>query len=372
MALGQTGITTAAVGNAIGSSSRDVGTLCKSTLINKWAYGKPVSYPINVGITARERKLANQGFDLNKVVTISVDELMTGTPSNSWTYVHPSGGTNSPYRLGDFRGYNHNAPAPYIYSFPTNVESASDTCNVSFRIQIPSDAEIKISDLASLENYGSFNTWRYAIAYKLSSWTARSTRFMYGDTVTNAGSEIIIEGTLPTPGTYTIVPVITKETGETSDAMESLALPNGLRTLTFKKNTAWCNVTINTTLNPRYDGVNIYGLGEIMSLTLKSSSTTSVPSTYGELVFLCYCYNNAGDFVGEFTVDPKGTGDLNYSGTSSKSVTLDYLAGGVVQLSDYGIDGSNVSKIVMYADVNRTSGSGAFSMSKIYTWTLTK
>lgn len=47
MALSSTGITTSLVGNAIGSSSRNVGALCSSSLINEWSKWKPISS--NVG-----------------------------------------------------------------------------------------------------------------------------------------------------------------------------------------------------------------------------------------------------------------------------------------------------------------------------------
>lgn len=44
MILGSAGITTGIVGNAIGSSSRDIGTLCTHNNINKWSKHKPIRY----------------------------------------------------------------------------------------------------------------------------------------------------------------------------------------------------------------------------------------------------------------------------------------------------------------------------------------
>ena len=60
MALNSTGITTSAVGNALGTTSRNVSTLCKHANINKWAKGKPVPYPQSAGVTDAIRKMANQ------------------------------------------------------------------------------------------------------------------------------------------------------------------------------------------------------------------------------------------------------------------------------------------------------------------------
>ena len=91
MALGTTGITTAAVGTALGTSSRDVGTLCKHSAINKWAKGKPVPYPSDTGVTDHERRFCNQGFDLNSVTSISLSQLWTyDTPNKDWNYTPPS------------------------------------------------------------------------------------------------------------------------------------------------------------------------------------------------------------------------------------------------------------------------------------------
>jgi hypothetical protein len=83
--------------------------------------------------------------------------------------------------LGDFRGYNHNAVPPYNFnSFPVNIETTGSTANASFRILIDSNAELKLSDFVHFENYGDFSGWRYAIAYKKSTWNAADTRFAYG------------------------------------------------------------------------------------------------------------------------------------------------------------------------------------------------
>ena len=61
MALSSTGITTSLVGNAIGSSSRNVGALCSSSLINEWSKWKPISS--NVGtMTLAELKNRNYGI----------------------------------------------------------------------------------------------------------------------------------------------------------------------------------------------------------------------------------------------------------------------------------------------------------------------
>lgn len=377
MALGTTGITTAAVGTALGSSSRDVGTLCKHSAINKWAKGKPVPYPSDTGVTDHERRFCNQGFDLNSVTSISISQLLSSAQANKdWTYIKPSGGANSPYRLGDFRGYNHNAVPPYNFnSFPVNVETTGSTANASFRILIDSNAELKLSDFVHFENYGNFSGWRYAIAYKKSNWNAADTRFAYGSSVSTSSNEIIIDVTFPEAGTYTVLPVITKETGVTSDAMESIYLPNGLRTVTVTKKNIYATVSITNDIYPSftYDG-NLFMFGNMMQLSVtNTTSGVSVPSTTGRLKFQIIYYDAYDTQLGEFTFTDYNNGDFTYSGTGAKSYTLDYNAGAPIYLPDYiSYDMSMINKIEIYADVEKVSGSGLFQIAKMYKWTVYK
>jgi hypothetical protein len=99
-ALPNTGITTSMVAQAIGVGSNDVGTLCKSNKINKWSAGKPKSLLVPstaanntyTGPTPSGLYRANNPYDI--------------------VYGKPTGGANDPYRLGDFRGYNHIAKPP--------------------------------------------------------------------------------------------------------------------------------------------------------------------------------------------------------------------------------------------------------------------
>ena len=59
MALSTTGITTSAVGNALGTTSRNINYLCQHSNINKWAKGKPIPYATNGGITFGSGKDTN-------------------------------------------------------------------------------------------------------------------------------------------------------------------------------------------------------------------------------------------------------------------------------------------------------------------------
>lgn len=374
MALSTTGITTSAVGNALGTTSRNINYLCQHSNINKWAKGKPIPYATNGGITDDNRKFANQGFNLNSVTSISIAQLWNAAKANKdWEYTPPTGGTEQPFRLGDFRGYNHNAVQPYNYnSFPTKVESYNTTCEVSFRILKNTNAELTLSDFAHFENFGSFSGWRYGIAYKHSSWNNADTQFMYGSSVTANTNEIIIEGTLPKSGTYEILPIITKETGTTTDALESIYLPNGYRTLIFEQKNAFATVTITNEydLSPSYsyDGNLIFFRNMIQLSITNSASGVSVPSSYGRLYFQIMCYDSYDNFIGEFKFTDNNNGEFQYGGTGTKTYTLDYNAGAPIYIPDYINDYSSINRIVIYADIERTSGNGVFSIAKLYQW----
>ena len=97
MTLGTTDIGIMSVRNVLGYPSTDLGTLCScgENYINIWSPYKPINYNgLTLPDTMRERLT---GF---KIV------------SNYLQYDPPVGGIESPYRLGDFRGYKSDAAKP--------------------------------------------------------------------------------------------------------------------------------------------------------------------------------------------------------------------------------------------------------------------
>ena len=116
MALGTTNITTTLVGQTIGVASRDVGTLCSSSLINKWSKYKPVRYPVisTTGITNWWKAVdGNCGLSIPEY--LNIDNLVAAITNGAvWIYNKPTGGISSPYRFGDFRGYEHTASRPFL------------------------------------------------------------------------------------------------------------------------------------------------------------------------------------------------------------------------------------------------------------------
>lgn len=157
------------VKQALGESSNDLATLCKSENINIWSKYKPISckgdfkeYPIredseeivtssfskftcvvrcgmNIPMDTYKNLRNNyggEGFAINACEELYKDNVygISGIDKDASTNSHnvyasgkhfPKGGTNSPYRLGDFRNYNAKAvQTPYLTSFPQfhNIE----------------------------------------------------------------------------------------------------------------------------------------------------------------------------------------------------------------------------------------------------------
>lgn len=134
------------VGNDIASFFKEAAKL------NKWSFYKPYSYPKDFGITDTEIYSIDCGVTFNVYPTpaSTVAALNTGTV---WKYNLPTGGASSPYRMGDFRGYNPNAEewfkagvsctAGTIGVFtPQNIRDVADRMP-SFRNQIPSSGGLR-------------------------------------------------------------------------------------------------------------------------------------------------------------------------------------------------------------------------------------
>ena len=97
MKLGTTDISILNVRNILGYPSTDLGTLCScgENYINIWSPYKPINYN---GLTLSDTiRNTHSGF---KIV------------NNYLQYDPPVGGSTSPYRLGDFRGYKSDAAKP--------------------------------------------------------------------------------------------------------------------------------------------------------------------------------------------------------------------------------------------------------------------
>lgn len=118
--LPSSGITTTLVGNALGSSSRSLSVLCRSSAINKYSRHKPYRIPQNTSIYGStgtdDTQIKGYNFGMSPVtMPIGYIRDQGSSPSLVWgQWSVPSGGSATPYRLGDFRGYDHTNKASHI------------------------------------------------------------------------------------------------------------------------------------------------------------------------------------------------------------------------------------------------------------------
>ena len=136
MALGIDKISTTVVAQAIGAGTNDVGALCTHVNVNKWSRWKPIRYPNVVGLTEGDILSVKSG--INVLSFSSVTELITfyRTFSNDnyqFDYLRPRGGGNNPsepYRIGDFRNYEHMANAFYLIESVTATQFKDDNLDI--------------------------------------------------------------------------------------------------------------------------------------------------------------------------------------------------------------------------------------------------
>lgn len=164
-------ITTTKVGNELGVSSRNVGVLCTSNNINKYSKFKPYSYATTQSLYGSSgndtSKIESIDFGMIlKYPTVRSTEQLTG--SLLWTqWSPPKGGESSPFRIGDFRGYDHNNKVRHIRSvsmhnsdnqsshIPTigNPDFPEHNSYYTAKIEFDNSASLKINDFPDLRNY---------------------------------------------------------------------------------------------------------------------------------------------------------------------------------------------------------------------------
>lgn len=163
---GDIGVSIADVRAVLGSSSSDLGTLCKDSSINKWSKRKPVSYA-NVLFKLTDAQLKEINYGLTEPITANLVNLQTlysnlnGANGETYldaaySYTKPSGGTlASPYRLLDFEKYYHQAQAPIGVTtegghFAIEVSTQLTVYQFSFIMNNSgSESEIGLRDLST-------------------------------------------------------------------------------------------------------------------------------------------------------------------------------------------------------------------------------
>lgn len=164
MALTIKGINPTIVGTALGESSRKWSVLCKHPNINRWSRFKPYRYPQVTGIYGASgtddsipKNTLNWGINPALITAglLPASQALADNWGKWGQWQPPTGTTEQPYRIGDFRGYNHQAkPAIGSVVFYNNnggtrpVVSGGNARTFEFRAKLilNADADIKLSE----------------------------------------------------------------------------------------------------------------------------------------------------------------------------------------------------------------------------------
>lgn len=130
------------IGQALGVSDGDLGTLCAHSNNNPWNVYKPIKHPNDEYVTLQERIEKFHGLTPKDLASLRSTSAFSTVPTpETWGYVHPTGtlGT-SPYRKLDYahietdlsqmasaNGYDSGAEAPLIMDEDVTVSISTST-----------------------------------------------------------------------------------------------------------------------------------------------------------------------------------------------------------------------------------------------------
>lgn len=198
-------VTIANVKTALGETSNDLGTLCRHSGINIWSRFKPINHsgktldvsPIQENGSYRAKQLAEY-LRLGCGMTVPICDEQTliedaGTTYNTmfetvnevfknggeffggpvYASFIPQGGTDSPYRLTDFKNYSDTAQS--LWQYDTNVNNsgsysvnASGSFTFTATLTLPNTGSTYLYQLRPedlLGCFGDYEDWKLRIEY---------------------------------------------------------------------------------------------------------------------------------------------------------------------------------------------------------------
>lgn len=215
------------VKSVLGENSNDLATLCTSPKINVWAKYKPTDY--NAAFTDNWSKGKDGNYGLNITVDNRVSswnalvaEYSKSNNGYSNIYKRPNGGATSPYRLGDFRGYNHNAkPEIGDYLAATNyIEDQQISLSVTHNVITVDGDQVSYKDV---EVYNGLY-----FGYIITDMSGKTLKLIVTASTTN-NYEVRIAARTLLAGNYRLYPMfcsVDYSTNHTLQGMYCYAIPN--------------------------------------------------------------------------------------------------------------------------------------------------
>ena len=346
-----------------GSVSNDtLSFFATSAKINKWAFYKPESFKKDFNLTETDRYNNNHGFDATTISNISVEALFTNAKSgNIWNYILPKGGSDSPYRLGDFRLYNTEAQPPFDYRYLNKEGSSiSDTYTTSWRVVGNPNAEIKMSDLYVANSTGA--THYFFIARKSGTYIKSSLVSKSGDP-----DDIVCDITFPSTGTWEWIFCVGQNSSETtSTRLDVVVMPNGYGTFEFKKVTVYINITYTGKEVTRIDydkSQYLLTIGDVSPSysMVASNTTTPITDTVLEFGYVVHLLDSSKNEIAKNGIYSTSSSDRytfnSVNGTQTKAL-MDFP--GQLDLKEYFAESDlyNAAYARFYPAANRVTGAG--------------
>lgn len=213
--------------NLFGEPSGDLATLCKSSKINVWAKYKPTVYPSPFPDDWYKSKNGNYGLNItvdNRVSSWSalVAEYSKANNGYSNIYNRPSGGASSPFRLGDFRGYNHKAkPEISDYLAATYyLEDSQISLSVAYNVVTADGDQVSYNAIEAFKDL--------YFGYVITD-TSGKTLKLIATASTTSSYEVRLAARTLLAGTYKAYPMfcnVDYSTNHTLRAMYCYAIPN--------------------------------------------------------------------------------------------------------------------------------------------------
>lgn len=270
------------VKSVLGYGSNDLASLCTYEGINMWAKYKPVDSDnafLNIN-TGWKGKRNDCNINYPKTTNIYDIKGYYSQANNGFTHRTAS----APYRLGDFRGYNHKAKSEYLGISTTNP-SAEDAVSISaaYNLQSVDSDWISMKDLLNDVSI----TYHFGVLL----YNNNNNKLQYMRT----SDTDVVKFTKVNAGTYTVYPFMSSVDYTSSDfpqlqAGSYIPIPV-LQPITLVVKTRTDINASKVTL--RQNGLggatikNVDSVSHVVSLQLRFSSSTETSSMqFGESILM--------------------------------------------------------------------------------------
>lgn len=306
------GISTSEIAACLGdyrvtARGRDIGLLCTSPKVNKWAKYKPVRHPSYKPLEESQRAKVCFGIDMSDVHDSTYEGLLTKAIGNgcAYGYLPPRGAAYAePFRVLDFNGYNHKADKPYRYSFVHFDANADGWMDV----YVSEKADLLLSEIdPSLLPSSDMASCRLVLLYRRVGTTTGGGyifpkvggRYITLADIENSESAPVARFTMPSQGEYHFVAALTDADEDNIEDMYWMYLPDALFRAKYdpsSKGFEWYYAEDNGAVGlPAYGNVSVWVNSVVVRLGIDATDFTDGGG--GDL------YVEIGEYIdGEFEV----------------------------------------------------------------------